>query len=88
MSKTFNGLCVGGPLDGQQLSHTGPRYRVPVFGEAVAAAPNEPSYAVHEYLCVPGLRGIIEIDFWVPVDRDASWAISEIVKAYGAKDGA
>lgn len=34
-----------------------------------------------------GLRGVFEIDMWIPSDMDAEWAFNQVFSSYGRKNG-
>ena len=88
----FNGLCIGGPIAGQQLTHSAPYYRVPIMEETpstfeegdTAEAPETKIFTYkHEIM----FR--VEEDhmgFWVdvemPKERRIRFVINSLVAAY------
>lgn len=84
----FSGMFVTGPRDGQFFTHNAERYTILTLPEMETfwqpgRAPNkDPAAERQEFKWVRGTRGETECDFWVPVDKDFSWALHVIFGAY------
>ena len=82
-----HGLCVTGPLDGQYLANFSNRYSVHIYETLghvndKATPLDETTFKVFDYYHVIGLRGTVEINFWVPFGKDSSWALDTIFQRY------
>jgi len=69
--KTYSGMFVGGPKNGEFLRHEAPFVRVPVWTErelkvsSVEEVTKQPVIDVKYFDHMVGLMGEFEIDFWV-----------------------
>lgn len=79
----YEGLVVEGPLRGERMALSMPFYRIPVYEPPGVAPPYRadiisavPSLRYFEYQHVVGLRGVIQIDFWVERGGSADHALN------------
>lgn len=90
--ENFKGLCVSGPLDGQMLEHNTTTYRViiePKVGPKVRpsylyGAVDRTNYEIKQYSYHTGIRGLLNIDFWLFDGMKIEDAFAIIINVYAA----
>lgn len=85
----YSGLCVGGPHNGKMMENEFPVMRVPLNTTPTNRAPAknyDQGKLTVNILTYKHIRGIQFsdkfLDFWVPENRDGSWAIEQIIAHY------
>lgn len=91
----YHGICVGGPLAGQWVTHSVPTLRCSTsqvgyidckevdFDTLCAISDHQHfTYCFHEFPLVEGTTG-----FWIPENGTLFWALREIIETYSMYEG-
>lgn len=88
----YAGMAVTGPLDGKFITAPSEFWRVNVLPERFADTflstldpDKEPPSDTFVYKWIRGMQGETACDFWVPVDKDFSWALRQIFEGYSER---